>query len=214
MHPAPAAARRAVQPHATDASRRREHARINVAAQRRGLRSRPIGAQQLRRQQRIAQVQAAVFMDQQRAHDEAGLRIETASGLCSAASTRSNRFTKRWYREPRSSRSQPRLDQALRRVVVGEIGVEDDDFGRASPPGAAAPSGSANRVRDGRIHWWRVRRIRARSVPPESPSSAPRAWAAGRSGSSGPTMPCPARCKCAWWPRRIARGRRATDGIR
>ena len=52
---------------------RREYAGIDVAAQHRRPRPGPIGSQQPRRQQRIAQMQAAIFVDQQRAHDEAGL---------------------------------------------------------------------------------------------------------------------------------------------
>ncbi len=52
-----------------------DHPRIDIAAQDRGLRSRPISPQQLRRQQRIAQMQAPILVDQQRAHDEAVLFI-------------------------------------------------------------------------------------------------------------------------------------------
>jgi len=56
----------------------REHAGINIAAQGCGLRSRPIRAQQPRRQQRIAQMQPAILMDQERAHDETCLMVEGA----------------------------------------------------------------------------------------------------------------------------------------
>ncbi len=73
--------------------------------------------------------------------------------------------------------------------------------------GPALRSTSANRVRGEQIHWWRVRQNPARSVLLAVPSALPRAWAAGRPGSSGRTMPCPVRCRCAWSPRRTARGR-------
>jgi len=51
-----------------------EHPRINVAAQGGGLRPGPICPQQLRRQQRVAQMQTPIFVNQQGAHEKAVLR--------------------------------------------------------------------------------------------------------------------------------------------
>ena len=65
-------------------------------------------------------MQAAILVDQQRTHEEAVLGHRCVQWRCSAASTLAKRVTKRWYREARSSRSHPKLDQALRGIVAGQ----------------------------------------------------------------------------------------------
>jgi hypothetical protein len=61
--------------------RRAEDSCINIPAKHRRLRSRPIGSQQLCRQQRVAQMQAAILVDQQRTHQKAVARLDVAVTL-------------------------------------------------------------------------------------------------------------------------------------
>src|SRR6267154_3804916 len=106
---------------------RREYARIDIPAQRGGLRSRPIGPQQTRRQQGVAQMQAAVFMDQERAHDETGLIIESAR----AAHRREDAFEalhEALVSKPKLFEVPAQAHETLRSIVVSEIGVKNDDF--------------------------------------------------------------------------------------
>src|SRR5216683_1313998 len=107
---------------------RPENTRVDIPAQRRSLRSRPIGPQQPRRQQRIAQMQAAIFMDQERAHDKTRLRIESAK----AVQRGEDAFEA--LDEALVSKSQvfeipAQTHETLRSIIVSEIGVENDDFG-------------------------------------------------------------------------------------
>ena len=98
--------------------RARENPRINVAAQGGSLHSRPIGAQQLRRQQRIAQMQPPVLVNQQCAHQEAVLRdkIVTLKFGLHAGKTRGEALIP----QPQVIEIPSQLDQALRRVVLGQ----------------------------------------------------------------------------------------------
>ena len=112
---------------------RREYAGVDIAAQCRGPHSRANQPAAIASgSKRIAQVQTAIFVDQQRAHDEAGLIvIEMAAAL-----ERREHALKALHETPVS---QPEIvevpaqvHQALRRVVVGETGVEYDDPGKRS----------------------------------------------------------------------------------
>src|ERR1700730_18292054 len=105
----------------------REYTRIDIPAQRRGLRSRPIGTQQPRRQQRIAQMQAAVFMDQERAHDEGCLMIESAQ-VVERRQHPLETMHEALVSTPKIVEVPAQAHEALRSVAVGETGVKDDDL--------------------------------------------------------------------------------------
>jgi len=73
-------------------------------------------------------MQAAVFMDQERAHDETGLIVESAR----AAHRREDAFEalhEALVSKPKLLEVPAQTGQTLRSVAVSEIGVENDDLG-------------------------------------------------------------------------------------
>src|SRR6266851_2476639 len=86
-------------------------------------------------------MQAAVFMDQERAHDEACLMIESARGV----KRREDAFEalhEALVSKPQVFEVPAQVHEALRGIVVGEIGVKNDDFGERTQRGPLRPEGT------------------------------------------------------------------------
>src|SRR5258708_18881278 len=79
-----------------------------------------------------------VFMDQQRAHDEACLMIEGTNTL-QRREHAFEAFHEALVPQPQVFQVPTQAHQALRSIAVGEIGVKDDDFGERAPRGTLLP---------------------------------------------------------------------------
>src|SRR5216683_5834427 len=86
-------------------------------------------------------MQAAVFMDQERAHDETRLMIESAK----AVQRREDAFEaphEALVSKPKVFEVPAQTHQTLRSIVVSEIGVENDDFGERTRRRPLRPQGT------------------------------------------------------------------------
>src|ERR1700704_1804997 len=86
-------------------------------------------------------MQAAVFMDQERAHDEARLMIDGAKAM----QRREDPFEalhEALVSNPKIIEIPAQAHEALRNVAVRQIGVKNDDFGERARVGPLLPQGS------------------------------------------------------------------------
>src|SRR5882724_8442323 len=127
-------------------------------------------------------MQAAIFMDQERAHDETRLMIESAK----AVQRREDAFEalhEVLVSKPKVFEVPAQTHQTLRSIVVGEIGVENDGLGERTRRGPLRPQGTRIELGVGKY----IGRELAKPSPDQFFSEfLPRCRPRGRQDNQGP----------------------------